>query len=156
MLRTLFWTDLVSNMGPKSSQNRSQEASKTLLERMLLFKLLFSPMFSHFRPLLAAFFGRVLLPVVPFAFLVFFALAGAEKRSCRSGVCFSTDFQRNSLMTASPPHHNRLNLCLDVRLPNVCVLHGLGLPKWHRNQPKIDPKRPPRTSWTTSAFYKPG
>ena len=84
-------------MGPKSSQNRSQEAAKTLLERMLLFKLLFSPMFSHFRPLLAAFFGRVLLPVVPFAFLVFFAFAGAENAPAAEEFGFSADFQASEI-----------------------------------------------------------
>ena len=48
------------------------------MERKLLFKRLLAPIFYHFRPLLAACFGRVLLPVVPFAFLLFFAFAGAK------------------------------------------------------------------------------
>ena len=58
LFRTLFWTDLVANMGPNSSQNRAQEAFKTLLERMLLFKPLFSALLKHFEPFLASISNR--------------------------------------------------------------------------------------------------
>ena len=83
-----FSSILASNMAPKSSKNRAQEALGCLLERKLLFQCYFWPMFYHFWPLLDSFFIAVGLAFVTLPCLASFVFSSAEKRAYRRWTLF--------------------------------------------------------------------
>ena len=74
----------------KTSQIRAPGASKSLLERKLLVKLLPAPFLAHIERVWASYCPCFLLACVAIAVLSCWASAGAGKRSCPAGFIFAS------------------------------------------------------------------